>query len=116
MIRGLNKLKFKAPNWVPIIGGKSFGISIPTIPRLARGGVVSDPTLAVVGDAGPGNPEIVAPETMLRQIIRDVMAETQNQAPIIIENMNVRDEADIKKIARELFNLQRAQKRGLGYK
>lgn len=116
MIRGLNKLKFKAPDWVPFIGGKSFGISIPTIPRLARGGVVSDPTLAVVGDSGPGNPEIVAPKKMLRQIIRDVMAETQNQTPIIIENMNVRDEADIKKIARELFNLQRAQKRGLGYR
>lgn len=39
--------------------------------KLAAGGVVSSPTLAVVGDAGPGNPEVVAPQRMLRQIIRE---------------------------------------------
>lgn len=37
MIRGMNKLKWTAPNWVPEIGGKSWGISIPTIPMLATG-------------------------------------------------------------------------------
>lgn len=116
MIGGLNKLKFKAPDWVPVIGGKSFGISIPKIPRLARGGVVSEPTLAMVGDAGPGNPEIVAPERLLKQLLREVLAESQNQSPIIIQNMTVRDDTDIKKIARELYNLQKSEKRGLGYR
>lgn len=39
--------------------------------KLAKGGVVSSPTLAVVGDAGPFNPEVVAPQKMLREIIRE---------------------------------------------
>ncbi len=37
MIRGMNKLKWDAPSWVPVIGGKSWGINIPTIPYLATG-------------------------------------------------------------------------------
>ncbi|MCM3053668.1 phage tail tape measure protein [Caldibacillus thermoamylovorans] len=116
MIGGLNKLKFSAPDWVPGIGGKSFGINIPKIPKLATGGVVSSPTLAMVGDAGLGNPEIVAPEKILRQIISDVMQGMSGQSSIVIQQMNVREETDIKKIARELYNLQQAQKRGLGYR
>ena len=48
MIKGLNKIKL--PNWVPGLGGK--GINIPTIPMLARGGIIDSPTIAMVGDAG----------------------------------------------------------------
>lgn len=57
------------------IGGGSFGgqtIGFPNVPLLARGGVVDQPTLAVVGEAGR---EIVAPETLLRQIMRDTAPE-----------------------------------------
>lgn len=48
MIGGLNKIKL--PDWVPGLGGK--GINIPTIPMLAKGGIVDSPTLAMVGEAG----------------------------------------------------------------
>lgn len=48
MIKGLNKIKL--PNWVPGLGGK--GINIPTIPMLARGGIIDSPTIAMVGEAG----------------------------------------------------------------
>jgi hypothetical protein len=37
LIKGLNKLHFDIPDWVPSIGGKSFGINIPLIPKLATG-------------------------------------------------------------------------------
>lgn len=38
LIGGLNKLSFDIPDWVPgSLGGKSFGISIPKIPKLAVG-------------------------------------------------------------------------------
>jgi hypothetical protein len=37
MIRGLNKLNFDVPDWVPIIGGGSFGFNIPEIPSFAVG-------------------------------------------------------------------------------
>ncbi len=50
MIGGLNKLKFDVPDWVPLIGGKKFGFSIPKIPLLAKGGIVDQPTLAMIGE------------------------------------------------------------------
>lgn len=57
MIGAMNKLSFDVPDWVPGIGGNKFGFNIPTlntisIPRLARGGIVSQPTRAIVGEAG----------------------------------------------------------------
>lgn len=58
LIRGLNKLKVDIPDWVPGIGGGTLGFNIPTIPRLAEGGVVDKATLAMVGEAGR---EVVMP-------------------------------------------------------
>lgn len=55
MIGGLNQLSFDIPDWVPLLGGKKFGINIPTIGKisyLASGGVLSQGS-AVVGEAGP---------------------------------------------------------------
>ena len=36
-ISGINSLGLEIPEWVPIIGGKSFSINIPTIPMLYKG-------------------------------------------------------------------------------
>jgi len=49
----VDKIHFKIPDWVPLLGGKEFGINIPKIPMLAEGGIVNSPTLAMVGEAGP---------------------------------------------------------------
>ena len=35
---GLNKLTFDVPDWVPLIGGKTFGFNIPQIPMLKQAG------------------------------------------------------------------------------
>lgn len=54
-IRGINKLSWNVPDWVPIIGGESWGFDIPQlgkVPYLAKGGIVDSATLAVVGEAG----------------------------------------------------------------
>jgi len=53
MIRGMNRLKWDVPDWVPIIGGKSWGISIPLIPYLAKGGDILQSGWAMVGEQGP---------------------------------------------------------------
>jgi TP901 family phage tail tape measure protein len=66
MISALNGLKFTVPDWVPVIGGKSFGFSLSRlnsvalgrIPQLAKGGFVDRPTTAIIGEAGP---EVVTP-------------------------------------------------------
>jgi hypothetical protein len=47
----VGKLKFTVPGWVPGIGGKGF--DMPDIPMLAAGGIVTGPTLAMIGEAGP---------------------------------------------------------------
>jgi len=47
----IGKLSFKAPDWIPGFGGQGF--SVPKIPMLAEGGIVTGPTLALIGEAGP---------------------------------------------------------------
>jgi hypothetical protein len=51
-IRALNGIHINIPSWIPGIGGRSFGIDLPTIPMLAEGGIVTKPTLAMIGEAG----------------------------------------------------------------
>lgn len=51
-IRALNGIHVSIPDWVPLIGGKEFGIHLPQIPMLAEGGIVTKPTLAMIGEAG----------------------------------------------------------------
>jgi hypothetical protein len=63
IIRAFNAIKFDVPDWVPVIGGKSFGFNLSQIseirlPRLAKGGFVDQPTTALIGEAGP---EVVMP-------------------------------------------------------
>ncbi len=55
MIDALNSLHFSIPDWVPFLGGKSFGLNlrhVGRIPYLAKGGILSRGS-AVVGEAGP---------------------------------------------------------------
>ncbi|WP_278682865.1 phage tail tape measure protein [Paraclostridium bifermentans] len=49
-IRGVNRISFNIPSWVPGFGGKHFGIHLPTIPALAEGGIVTKATMALVGE------------------------------------------------------------------
>ena len=55
MIDALNGLHFTIPDWVPLLGGKEFGLNLKhvgSIPYLASGGILSSGS-AVVGEAGP---------------------------------------------------------------
>ena len=52
LIRGANKIHFDVPDWVPGLGGKTFGFNIKEIPLLAKGTVVRGPTPAIIGEAG----------------------------------------------------------------
>lgn len=51
-IRGLNSLSVTIPGWVPIVGGQTWGLSIPTIPMLARG-TKNAPDVFIAGENGP---------------------------------------------------------------
>ena len=52
-IRGINQLKVTIPDWVPIVGGQTWGLNIPTIPMLANGGVITGSGSVLVGEKGP---------------------------------------------------------------
>lgn len=54
IVREMNKLSWKVPNWVPGIGGFKFGFLFnkASIPRLAEGGIATRSTLANIGEAG----------------------------------------------------------------
>jgi hypothetical protein len=47
----VGRLSFEVPDWVPGFGGRGF--SMPQIPMLAEGGIVTGPTLAMIGERGP---------------------------------------------------------------
>ena len=54
LIRGFNSIRINVPDWVPVIGGKSFGFNLGQIGRiayLAKGGVLQSGS-AVVGENG----------------------------------------------------------------
>lgn len=81
VIRTLNRLKFTIPDWVPGLGGKTFGFNLSemnkiTLPRLAKGNVAYDKTLAIFGEyaGASNNPEITTPQNIMRDTFEDVLS------------------------------------------
>lgn len=81
LIDALNSIKINVPDWVPAIGGKSWGgFNIPRIqeeqiPHLATGAVIppNREFMAVLGDQKSGN-NYEVPDAKLRQLIREETA------------------------------------------
>ena len=67
VIGAINNCGFTIPDWVPVLGGKSFSINLPTIPMLAAGGIATAPTLAMIGEGG--EPEAVLPLSKLAALL-----------------------------------------------
>ena len=63
----INSISVTIPDWVPGLGGETFGFNIPTIPQLAEGGVATSPTLAEIGEGG--EPEAVMPLSKLADLL-----------------------------------------------
>lgn len=67
VVRAMNTIKVSIPAWVPGLGGRSFGINLPTlsnvtIPQLADGGIVMPQPGGVLANlAEAGKPEAVIP-------------------------------------------------------
>ena len=52
-IRGINGISIDIPEWVPFVGGRNFGVTIPEIPMLATGTNFHQGGPAIVGEEGP---------------------------------------------------------------
>ena len=72
LISKLNSVSFDVPDWVPGMGGKHFGFSVPSIPALASGGVATSPTLAMIGEGSES--EAVLPLSKLQGMLDGVKA------------------------------------------
>lgn len=79
MIKALNNISFDIPEWVPALGGKKFGINLPTlkvpqIPELAQGAVIppNREFMAILGDQRHGT-NIEAPLSTIQEAVALVM-------------------------------------------
>ena len=79
IIRGINKISFDVPDWVPGMGGQSWGFNIPQIPRLAQGAVIppNREFLAVLGDQKHGT-NIEAPLDTIVEAFNIALAKNGN--------------------------------------
>ena len=95
IISKLNSISFDIPDWVPDVGGKTFGVNIPTIPdykipALAQGAVIppNREFLAVLGDQRSGN-NIETPLATMVQAFKQALAESgyggSNQAVLVLD-------------------------------
>lgn len=97
LISALNTIHVEIPDWVPILGGKSFGISIPLVsqvalPRLAEGAVIppNREFMAVLGDQKSGTNIETPLETMV-QAFKQAMNESGGRSQTIILQLNGRE-------------------------
>ena len=81
VIKAMNNLSFDIPDWVPGLGGKTFGFDIktltaPQIPLLAEGAVIEPnrPFPAILGDQRTGT-NIEAPLDTIKQAVAEVLSE-----------------------------------------
>lgn len=116
VIKVLNNLHFNIPDWVPLFGGKSFGLSLKTLneislPRLAKGGIIDSPTVALMGEyAGvKSNPEIVTPENKMEDIMEKVISRN-SYSDIIHLTVNVSN----KKLGEILLDDLNSRRREIG--
>lgn len=107
LIRGMNKLSFDAPDWVPGMGGKRWGINIPQIPRLAKGTILNAPGrgVPVAGGtalAGEAGREAYLPlsDTQLLEELGSTIGKHITINANIVNNMNGRT------ISRQLQRIQ----------
>lgn len=107
MINALNKLSFDVPDWVPLIGGESFGFNIPNIPQVSwfdKGGIFNSPQIIGVGEK---RPEFVGALDDLKSLMRDVLREEganngSNGVALKIENFYNEREQDIEQLVEEI--------------
>lgn len=93
----INTLSWDIPDWVPVIGGGTFGFNIqhitpPQIPYLATGTVVPanyGEFTAILGD-NKREPEVVSPLSTIKQAVLEALAESgftggRNDGDIVIQ-------------------------------
>ena len=109
-INRINGISFTVPDWVPVLGGRTFGASIPTIPYLYRGTDFFSGGTAVIHDKGaeivdlPRGTRVIPHDESLRQAYKTGRRASGRTVSIakLADTIIVREEADIDRIAEAL--------------
>lgn len=80
ILEKINSISVTIPDWVPGVGGKQLGFNLPTIPQLAEGGVVNQPTLLEAGEAGT---EAIIPLSELWGQMHGLMEDAMRSSNVI---------------------------------
>lgn len=119
LISALNLIHFDIPDWVPLLGGKSFGINIPPVsyvqlPRLAQGAVIppNREFLAVLGDQKSGT-NIETPLATMVQAFKQAMNETGGMGG---RQITVVMQLDHRELGRAVYNLNNEETQRVGVK
>ena len=94
VISALNTISVDIPDWVPVVGGETFGIDLDKvdfkeIPKLAQGTVIPanyGNFLAMLGD-NKRETEVVSPLSTIEQAVRNAMAGTNKEQTIHVHVM-----------------------------
>lgn len=117
LISALNKIQFNMPEWVPLIGGKSFGINITPVsrvalPRLASGAVIppNREFMAVLGDQKSGT-NIETPLSTMVQAFKQAMNETGGAGA---RQMTIVLQLDRRELGRAIYQLNNEETQRVG--
>lgn len=116
-IAGLNKINVTIPEWVPGLGGKSFGMNIPSIPMLYKGTDNWKGGAAIIHDRGGEIVDLpkgsrVYPHDKSVEMARQAGASQGQSVTVSIQKLadkiEIRSEEDIDRIAEALaYRLKR---------
>lgn len=112
-ISGINKLNISIPDWVPGLGGKSFGINIPTIPMLYKGTDNWKGGAAIIHDRGgeivdlPQGSRVYPHDKSVEMARKDGAAQSGSGGIVLniqklADKIEVRSDEDIDRIAEAL--------------
>lgn len=109
MIRGLNRIKVSAPAWVEKLTGiGSFGINIPRIPMLEKGGDITQSGRVLVGEAGPEFLDL--PKGARVTPLDNNSGDNYNFSPgsIVLDMSKIKDIQDVIDLIKQLNQTSRA--------
>ena len=117
LISALNKIQVNIPDWVPLLGGRTFGVNIPpvtrvSLPRLASGAVIppNSEFLAVLGDQKSGT-NIETPLATMVQAFKQAMTETGVAGS---RQMTVIFQLDRRELGRTIYQLNNEETQRVG--
>ena len=111
-ISGINKIRVNIPDWVPKLGGKSFGVTIPTIPKLEVGTPSWVGGMALMNEKGgeivdlPRGARVYPHDESVRRAYNDGRrgGGVRISIPKLADQIIIREDADIDRLTSQITN------------